>query len=51
MEACVEEGISVPEQDANKSKKNPEEIFQLVESFYGNTGAIMYHSNLLQVRI
>ena len=50
MEACIEEGVTLPDEQKTSEKENAEEIFQLVESFYGNAGAIMYHNNMLQVR-
>ena len=50
MEACIEEGIDIQnENNDSENKHEAHEISDLVESFYGNAGAIMYHNNMLQV--
>lgn len=48
-EACIEEGIEVSSKTKGRGRAIYEEIDELIEKFYGNTGAILYHSNLLQV--
>ncbi|XP_076802966.1 sec1 family domain-containing protein 2-like [Clavelina lepadiformis] len=47
LEAAVEEGLDVAGDEENLSFSD--EIYKIVEKFNGNSGAIMYNNNLLQL--
>ncbi|XP_078494470.1 sec1 family domain-containing protein 2 [Ciona intestinalis] len=52
ISAAEEEEFQVdPKIIGNKSSANPDELHSVVETFCGNAGAIIYHSNLLQLAL